>query len=106
MQTKQVISEAKSNTNEILYYNPLRPPRPTAQNLGVATPLTSRIDAPALMFCNRSFSYTAPALWNGLQKDLRQFAHPPNPSRHFTYSPLALSFATFHSRLKTELFKI
>src|SRR6218665_2284781 len=35
-----------------------------------------------------------------------QFAHPPNPPLNFTYPPLALSSATFHSRLKTELFKI
>src|SRR6218665_1395120 len=39
-------------------------------------------------------------------KDLRQFAHPPNRALNFTYPPLALSSATFHSRLKTELFKI
>src|SRR6218665_2494952 len=48
----------------------------------------------------------APALWNGLPKDLRQFAHPPNRALNFTYPPLALSSATFHSRLKTELFNI
>src|SRR6218665_188658 len=55
---------------------------------------------------NRSLAYAAPTLWNGLPKDLRQFAHPPNPPLNFTYPPLALSFPTFHSRLKTELFKI
>src|SRR6218665_1708174 len=33
----------------------------------------------SLKFCNRSFAYAAPALWNGLPKDLHQFAHPPNP---------------------------
>src|SRR6218665_1292690 len=60
----------------------------------------------SLKFCNRSFAYAAPALWNGLSKDLRQFAHPPNPPLNFTYPPLALSSATIHSRLKTELFKI
>src|SRR6218665_1547751 len=59
-----------------------------------------------LKFCNRSFAYAAPALWNGPSKDLRQFAHPPNRALNFTYPPLALSSATFHSRLKTELFKI
>src|SRR6218665_3182895 len=61
---------------------------------------------PALKFCNRSFAYAAPTLWNGLPKDLRQFAHPPNPPLNFTYPPLALSSRTFHSRLKRELFKI
>src|SRR6218665_3259988 len=45
--------------------------------------------------CNRSFAYAAPALWNGLPKDLRQFAHPPNRALNFTYPPLALSSATF-----------
>src|SRR6218665_2501534 len=51
--------------------------------------------------CNRSLAYAAPALWN-----LRQFVHPPNPHLNFSYPPLAPSSATFHSRLKTELFKI
>ncbi|PGH37857.1 MAG: hypothetical protein CRN43_18665, partial [Candidatus Nephrothrix sp. EaCA] len=60
----------------------------------------------SLKFCNRSFAYAAPTLWNGLPKDLRQFANPPNPPLNFIYPPLALSSATFHSRLKTELFKI
>src|SRR6218665_2948770 len=60
----------------------------------------------SLKFCNRSFAYAAPTLWNGLPKDLRQFEHPPNPPLNFTYPPLALSSARFHSRLKTELFKI
>jgi len=50
--------------------------------------------------------YDAPALWNGLPKDLRQFAHPPHPPPNLTYPPFALSPATFHSRLKTELFKM
>jgi len=43
---------------------------------------------------------------DGLTKDLRQFAHPPNPPLNFTYPLLAIFSATFHSRLKTELFKI
>ena len=51
--------------------------------------------------CNRSLAYAAPALWN-----LRQFVHPPNPHLNFSYPPLAPSSATFHSRLKTELFKV
>src|SRR6218665_147312 len=49
--------------------------------------------------------YAASTLWNGLPKDLRQFAHPSNPPLNFTYPPLALSSPSFHSRLKTELFK-
>src|SRR6218665_1723535 len=60
----------------------------------------------SLKFCNRSIAYAAPALWNGLPTDLRQFAQPPNPPPNLTYPPLALSSATFHSRLKTELFKL
>src|SRR6218665_1864862 len=60
----------------------------------------------SLKFYNRSFAYAAPTLWNGLPKDLRQFAHPPNPPLNFTYPLLALSSPTFHSRLKTEIFKI
>src|SRR6218665_2919765 len=45
----------------------------------------------SLKFCNHSFAYPAPALCNGLPKDLHQFAHPPNPPLNFTYSLLALS---------------
>ena len=50
----------------------------------------------SLKFCNRSFAYAAPTLWNGLPKDLRQFSHPPNRALKFTYilrshSPLLLS---------------
>src|SRR6218665_3900737 len=63
----------------------------------------------SIEFCNRSIAYATPALWNGLPKDLRQLAHPPNPPPNLTYPPLALSSAgpaTFHSRLKTELFKL
>ena len=48
----------------------------------------------------------APAPWNGLSKDLRQFAHPPIPTLNFTPPPLALSSATFHSRLNTEHFEL
>src|SRR6218665_3150573 len=58
------------------------------------------------MYCIALYCIPVPALWNGLPKDLRQFAHPPNRAPNFTYPPLALSSATFHSRLKTELFKI
>src|SRR6218665_1992576 len=52
----------------------------------------------SLKFCSCSIAYAAPALWNGLPKD-RQVAHPPNPPSNLTYPPLALSPATFHSRL-------
>src|SRR6218665_2168245 len=33
-------------------------------------------------------------------------SHPPNPPPNLTYPSLALSSTTFHSRLKTELFKL
>src|SRR6218665_1576104 len=42
--------------------------------------------ASSLKFCNHSLVYIAPALWNGLPKNLRQFAHPPNPPLNFTPS--------------------
>src|SRR6218665_3318324 len=51
-------------------------------------------------------SYVVPAHWNGLPKDLRQFAHLPNQPPNLPYPPLALYSATFHSRLKTEVFKL
>ena len=60
----------------------------------------------SLKFCNRSLIYAAPTLWNGLPKDLRQFAHPPISPLNSTSPPLALSSSAFHSRLKTELFEI
>ena len=60
----------------------------------------------SLKFCNRPLIYAAPTLWNGLPKDLRQFAHPPISPLNSTSPPLALSSSAFHSRLKTELFKI
>jgi len=50
-----------------------------------------------LKFCNGSIVYAAPALWNGLPKDLRQFAHPPNPPPSFTLLPLALHSPLQHS---------
>src|SRR6218665_1247012 len=81
----------------------IQPPGSTRSSsyLSLSSPPVSS----SLKFCNRSFAYAA-ALWNGLPKDLRQFAHPPNRALNFTYPPLALSSVTFHSRLKTELFKI
>ena len=60
----------------------------------------------SLKFCNRSLVYAAPALWNRLPKDLRQFAHHPISPLNSNSPPLALSSSAFHSRLKTELFKI
>src|SRR6218665_413655 len=60
----------------------------------------------SLKFFNRSLPYAAPALWNGILKDLHQLFHPLNPPPNLTYPLLALSSATFHSRLKTELFKL
>jgi len=58
-----------------------------------------------------SSSATAPLptlheLWNGLPKDLCQFAHPPNPPLNFAYPPLALYSATFHSRLNSLSYPI
>src|SRR6218665_3838124 len=50
-----------------------------------------------------SLIYAALALWNGLPKDIHQFVHPPNPP---LISPIYRPLATFHSRLKTELFKL
>jgi len=42
-----------------------------------------------LKFCNRSLVYAAPALWKGLPKDLRQFAHHRNlPHLIPLHSPL------------------
>src|SRR6218665_103236 len=51
--------------------------------------------SPSLKFC---IAYAAPALWSGLPKDLRHFAHPP-PS-NLPYHPLSLSSATFNSPLE------
>src|SRR6218665_370716 len=47
----------------------------------------------SLKFCNRSFAFAAPTLWNGLSKDLRQFAHHPNPPLNFTYPPSGVTRA-------------
>src|SRR6218665_1667302 len=57
----------------------------------------------SLKLYNRSLVYAAPALWNRLPKDTRQFPLSP---LDFTAPLLALSSAKFHSRLKTELFKL
>jgi len=59
----------------------------SSSNLSLSRPLVSS----SLKFCNHSFAYAAPALWNGLPKDIRQFDHPPNLPLNFTYPPLALS---------------
>src|SRR6218665_3777980 len=104
--------------NDILTYNAFQTSQPSyiRQLLTIQPPWSTRSSSylswsrppvpSSLKFCNRSFAYAAPTLWNGLPKHLRQFAHPPNPPLNFTYPPLALSSATFHSRLKTELVKI
>src|SRR6218665_832873 len=60
----------------------------------------------SLKFCNRSLVYAAPALWNGLPKDLPQFFRPAKSPLHVNSPLLALSSATFHSPLKTEFFKL
>src|SRR6218665_2391413 len=67
----------------------IQPPGSTRSSsyLSLSRPLVSS----SLKFCNRFFAYAAPALWNKLPKDLRQFAHPPNPALNFTYTLLALS---------------
>ena len=44
---------------------------------------------------NKPSHSLSPTLWNGLQKDLRQFPHPPIPPLNFTTPPLALSYAPF-----------
>src|SRR6218665_1456494 len=82
----------------------IQPPGSTRSSLYLS--LSRPPVSSSLKFCNRSFAYATPTLCNGLPKDLRQFANPPNPPLNFIYPPLALSSATFHSRLKTELFKI
>src|SRR6218665_1104817 len=100
-----------------LTYNTLQTSQPsyTHQLLTIQPPGSTRSSlylslsrppvSSSLKFCKRSIAYAAPALWNGFPKDLRQFAHPPIPPPNLTYPPLALSSATFHTRLKTELFK-
>ena len=60
----------------------------------------------SLKFCNRSLVYAAPAIWNKLPKNLRQFSQPDISPVDVTSRPLELSSAAFHSRLKTELFKL
>ena len=63
--------------------------------------------ASTLKFCNSSSVYAAaPVLCNWISKDLHQFGHPLNSPINFTYPPLALSSAIFHSWLTTELFKL
>src|SRR6218665_774196 len=80
----------------------IQPPGSTRSSLYLS--LSWPAVSSSLKFCNCSTAYAAPALWNGLQKDLHQFADPPNPPSNLTDPPLALASATFHSRLKTELF--
>ena len=56
-----------------------------------------------IMVFKTSPAYRASALWNELPRDPRQISRPPCPPLNFTHHPLALSSATFHSRLKSEL---
>ena len=49
---------------------------------------------------DRSFSYSAPRIWNSLPPELRQ------PASHDTPGLNKLSKATFLSKLKTHLFKL
>jgi len=78
----------------------IQPPRSTRSSL-----LSFSISASSLILSEVlqpiHSLYDAPALWNGLPKDLRQFAHPPNPPPNLTYPPFALSPATFHNRSPT-----
>ena len=58
-----------------------------------------------LKITNRSFFYSAPALWNSLPADLRvQSQVSTNGSPLISDSPFALSPSQFHSKLKTYLF--
>src|SRR6218665_1912482 len=83
----------------------IQPPRSTRSSLlyfsiSATSLILSKVLQPihSLLCCTSSLERTP--------KDLRQFAHPPNPSPNLTYPPSALSPTTFHSRLKTELFKL
>jgi len=95
---------------ESLTYNTLQTSQPSCirQLLTIQPPRSTR--SSSYLSLSRlpvsSFAYAAPALWNGLPKYLRQFAHPPNLPLNFTYSSLALSSAAFHLQLKTELFEL
>ena len=51
---------------------------------------------------DRSFSYTAPRLWNDLPPNLR-FPKPVNDT--CSAASIALSRKTFHSKLKSHLFQ-
>src|SRR6218665_3704358 len=97
-----------------LTYNTLQTSQPSyiRQLLTIQPPRCTRsssylsLSRPPVLFSldfasNRSFACAAPALWKGLPKDL-QFAHPPNPPLNFTYPPLVISSATFHSRLESN----
>jgi Reverse transcriptase (RNA-dependent DNA polymerase) len=59
-----------------------------------------------LKLTDRSFTYHAPVLWNGLPKILRQptsSSHSHTNQTNFT-PPIALSWSQFHSHLKKFLF--
>ena len=54
-----------------------------------------------LKVTNRSFYYSAPALWNCLPSDLRQFSDNYSPIT----SPVAISPSVFYKKLKAHLFR-
>ena len=56
-----------------------------------------------LKISNRSFFHSAPALWNSLPKELRQYANSHTFATHPT-SLFQLSPSQFHKKLKTHLF--
>ena len=76
--------------NSISYLQSLQTSQPSyiRQLLTIQTPSFTRSSSymsqprhpfsSSLKFSNRLLVHTAPAPWNGLPKDLRQFAHPPN----------------------------
>ena len=101
---KWYLSLQPSNLSTLLHSQlfTTQPPRSrsirSSSHLSLSRPPVSS----SLKFCNRSLVYAAPALWNELPKESRQFAHPPISSVNLTSPPLVLSSATFHSRLKTS----
>ena len=81
----------------------VQPPRSTRSSNVVTL---SRPPLPPSSSCkkilDRSFSYTAPRLWNDLPPNLR---HPKPVSDTCSAASIALSRKTFHSKLKTHLFQ-
>src|SRR6218665_76169 len=60
----------------------------------------------SLKFRIRSIAYAAPALWNGLPKDLRQFAHPPNPPLNFPPTSTLLCYIPLTTEDRTLSYPI